>query len=876
MAVTALERTARRGRTTLRRGGITPAVGVWLFIGLLGGLAAWLYFGVVRELPAPRAPFTLSWWVIAAAFYVFEIKVVHLHFRKGAHSFSLSEVPLVIGLFFAGPGELVTAHVLAGGAALFIHRRPQGVKLAFNVATFALGTGVARLVFDRLAPGAGIGPDQWAAAIAAVLASNVVGMVAVTTVISLSEGRPHYLKMQQMAAMSTVVALTNATLALLAVTLLLADMRAIWLLAIPVTTLFLGYRSYLAERQQHETLELLYESSRIIQRSPEVDSALVALLEHTRLMFRAERAEIRLYAQTDGGEVLGTAVGPGSEVEVMLPQDPRETDWARSRLQDNGRAFIVMAGDEADGAAPADLRDAMVAPLRNDDGPIGIMLVANRLGDVTSFTDDDLQLFETVANHAATALENGQLERSLAQLSSLKEELRFQAYHDPLTGLANRALFVEEVERQLTDRPSELPVVLFVDVDDFKLVNDSFGHATGDALLTEIGERLRGCVRADDLAARLGGDEFGILLLDDPQLTRAQRVAERIMSALQSPFAIQGKQLRVGASIGIAASHGGVEAPQELLRNADVAMYTAKSRGKGQAAVFEPAMHTTMIQRHDLGAELHRAVGRDEFLLRFQPVVTLSHGEAVGAEALIRWRHPVRGVVSPAEFIAIAEESDVILPIGRWVLVEACREAQRWAPPAGKAPWVSVNLSARQVQQADFLQDVSAALKVSGLPAERLVLEVTETMMMHDLDGTADKLAALKRMGVRTAIDDFGTGYSSLSYLRRFPVDIIKIARDFVDVAEDDDWAFAHAMVSLGQTLGLQIVAEGVENGTQADRLQRMGCDFAQGYFFARPLRPDTMLERIAAGLAIPNRAARQPVQPVAPQQVAMPESLGA
>ncbi len=874
MAVTGLGRAAGRGQASLfRRAGITPAVLVWLFIGLLGALATWLYLGVVRELPSPRGPFILPWWLVAAGFYLFEIKVVHLHFRKGAHSFSLSEVPLVIGLFFAAPGDIVLAHVLAGGAALFLHRRPQTVKLAFNVATFALGTAVAVVVFDRLAPGIGIGPSQWAAAIAAVLASNVVSMLGVTTVISLSEGRPRYLKMQQMAAMSTVVAVTNATLALLAVTLLLSDVRAIWLLAVPIATLFLGYRAYLAERQQHETLELLYESSRIIQRSPEIDSALVSLLEHTRLMFRAERAEIRLYAQTDGGEVLGTTVGPGGEVAVMLPQDPRETDWARSRLDAKGKAFIVMATDEADGAPPADLRDAMVAPLRNDAGPIGIMLVANRLGEVTSFTEDDLRLFETVANHAATALENGQLERSLAQLSSLKEELRFQAYHDPLTGLANRTLFIEQVERQLNDMPSELPVVLFVDIDDFKIVNDTFGHATGDALLVKIAERLRGCLRADDLAARLGGDEFGILLVDDPQLSRALRVADRIMTTLRAPFAIHGKEVRVGATIGIAAGHGEAEAPHELLRNADVAMYTAKSLGKGQAAIFEPAMYTTMIQRHDLGAELHRAVGRDEFLLRFQPVVTLSHGETVGAEALIRWRHPLRGMVSPADFIGIAEESDVILPIGRWVLVEACREAQRWAPPAGNAPWVSVNLSARQVQQVSFLEDVSAALQVTGLPPERLVLEVTETLMMQDLDGTVDKLAALKRMGVRTAIDDFGTGYSSLSYLRRFPVDMIKIARDFVDVAEDDDWAFAHAMVNLGQTLGLQIVAEGVERGTQADRLQRMGCDFAQGFFFARPLRPETMLARIAGGLAIPNRAARQPVKP---HLVAIPDQLGA
>jgi diguanylate cyclase (GGDEF)-like protein len=856
-----------------RRAGITPAIRVWLFVGLLAALATWMYLTVVRELPALHAPFTLPWWLVAAGFYVIEIKVVHLHFRRGAHSFSLSEVPLVIGLFFATPGDLVLAHALAGGAALLIHRRQQTVKLAFNVATFALGTGVAVVVFHALGPGIGIGPQQWAAAIAAVLASNLAGMISVTTVISLSEGRPRYLKMQQMAAMSTVVALTNGTLALLAVTLLLADARAIWLLAIPITTLFLGYRSYLAERQQHETLELLYESSRIIQRSPEVDSALVALLEHTRLMFRAERAEIRLYAVAEGGEVLGTAVGPGSQVAVMRPQDPHETKWLRERLAaEGGKACIVTTYDKTDPVPAGDLYDAMVAPLRNDAGPIGIMLVANRLGDVTSFTVDDLQLFETVANHAAMALENGQLERSLAQLSSLKEELRFQAYHDPLTGLANRALFIDHVERHLKEKPGDLPVVLFVDVDDFKIVNDSFGHATGDALLVKVGERLRGCVRADDLAARLGGDEFGILLLDDPQLTRALRVADRIITALQAPFAILGQDLRVGASIGIASGHGGAEAPQELLRNADMAMYTAKSRGKGQAAVFEPAMHTTMIERHNLGAELHRAIGRDEFLLSFQPIVTLSHGDTVGAEALIRWRHPLRGVVSPAEFIAIAEESDVILPIGRWVLVEACHEAQRWVPPTGTAPWVSVNLSARQVHQPDFLDDVSAALRLTGLAPERLVLEVTETLMMQDLDGTADKLAALKRMGVRTAIDDFGTGYSSLSYLRRFPVDMIKIARDFVDVADDDDWAFAHAMVRLGQMLGLQIIAEGVERGSQADRLQRMGCDFAQGYFFARPLRPASMVQRVAQGAGA-GRAARKAVPP---QLVAVGEKITA
>jgi len=871
--VTAARRLGRRSTTSLIRGGIAPAVRVWLFIGILAALAVALYVGVVRDLPPPKGPFTLHFLVVALAFYVIEIKVVHLHFRRGAHSFSLSEVPLVLGLFFAAPGDIVLAHALAGGAALLIHRRQKPMKLAFNVATFALGTGLAVALFGMLAPGGGFGPIQCAAAILAVLASNFFGMVSVTTVISLSEGRPRYSKMRQMALMSTVVAVTNVSLALLAVALVIADVRAIWLLTIPMAMLFIGYRSYLSEYQQHEMLELLYESSRIIQRSPELDSALVALLEHTRLMFRAERAEIRLYPMTEGGPVLATSVGPDGEM-VMQPQDADQTEWLRSRLVQEGKAFIVPhLVEEEEEPAPLSLRGAMAAPLRNDTGPIGLMVVASRMGAVTSFTLDDLQLFETVANHAATALENGQLERSLAQLSSLKEELRFQAYHDPLTGLANRALFIEQVDRQLNDQPEALPVVLFVDVDDFKMVNDSFGHGTGDALLVEIGQRLRGCVRNDDMAARLGGDEFGILLVDDAMLSRAQGIAERIISALQTPFVIGGKELRVGASIGIAASTGAVEAPQELLRNADVAMYMAKARGKGQAAVFEPAMHATMIQRHDLGAALHRAVGRDEFLLRFQPVVSLAEGTTVGAEALIRWRHPIRGVVAPADFIGVAEQSDVILPIGRWVLVEACREAFRWDPARGLAPWVSVNLSARQVQQVSFLADVGAALEISGLPPDRLVLEVTETLMMQDPEGSAEKFAALKRMGVRTAIDDFGTGYSSLSYLRKFPVDMIKIARDFVDVADEDDWAFAHAIVSLGQRLGLKIVAEGVERAAQADRLHLMGCDYAQGYLFARPLQAGAMLRRVAAEQATAAPVSRAQLRP---RLASLPDVIGA
>jgi len=402
-------------------------------------------------------------------------------------------------------------------------------------------------------------------------------------------------------------------------------------------------------------------------------------------------------------------------------------------------------------------------------------------------------------------------------------------------------MFAEQVDAQLGARQPGLDtVVLFLDLDDFKIVNDTLGHGAGDRLLRVVAERINGCVRADDLAARLGGDEFAVLLLDNPNLDRSLAVAQRIIEALQVPFQIGGQEIAVGASIGIAATSRADDTADVLLRNADVAMYTAKAAGKRRAAVFEPTMHAALVARHSLSAELSRSLGRGELAVFFQPIVRLADGQMAGVEALVRWRHPTRGLILPGEFIALAEETGLILALGRWVLAESAMRFGAWQAQPGVADdfFVSVNISPLQLQQPEFIDEIESILGATGLDPNRLVLELTETAMFQDTEATIVKLGALRARGVRIALDDFGTGYSSLGYLRRFPVDILKIARDFV-VQPDlgaSEWAFAHAIVALGQTLGLHIIAEGIEEAAQVERLLQLGCEFGQGFHLGLPL----------------------------------------
>jgi diguanylate cyclase (GGDEF)-like protein/PAS domain S-box-containing protein len=434
----------------------------------------------------------------------------------------------------------------------------------------------------------------------------------------------------------------------------------------------------------------------------------------------------------------------------------------------------------------------------------------------------------------------------ISERKDLEAELINQALHDPLTGLANRTLLLDRIAHALAraGRSDSPTTVLFLDLDGFKTVNDSLGHAAGDELLRAVADRLAVHLRPTDTIARLGGDEFAILL-EDTGTEAATPIAERLGRGLAAAFNVRGREIVARASIGIATGAPGQRAADELLRDADLAMYMAKREGKGGHAVFEAAMHTAVLERLELEADLSRALAAGEIVVYYQPIVRLADASLTGMEALVRWNRPGHGLVPPAGFIPAAEETGLISEIGRWVLEEACRQVAAWQVDHPDSPplQLSVNLSARQLQDPGLVGEVEEALRRSGLDPGRLVLEITESMIMKEPDTAAERLRSLKQLGIRLAIDDFGTGYSSLNYLRRFPVDILKIDKAFVGAIAGgpEDAALAHAIIRLADTLELDTVAEGIETEEQLAELLRLGCELGQGYLFARPLPADAM-----------------------------------
>jgi diguanylate cyclase (GGDEF)-like protein len=870
---------ARNARSRLRpfHAGTSGSKRVWLFTLVLTWLTIALGLLLVPAEPPIPVPVMIPPWLLAACFYLAEAKVIHLHIGRSAHSFSMSELPLVAGLFLVNPPAFIVARLVGSAIALFFNRRQRGVKLAFNLAQFSLASVVSVAIAHAIVPpGSAFGPPVWAAVLLVALVENLIGVLSVSTAISLAEGTPQYRRIPEMLKIGVVVSLTNASLALMLLTVLWANPQSVWLFVVPTVTAALAYRAYISERQQHQSIELLYESTRILQRSPQLDTALVDLLDHARKMFRVDVAEIRLLPRHEGDDILRCQVGPGEYIEVMQPVGPALEDpiLIRAVSERQGRLVdLPAAGADTDGERGI-VRKALVAPLLGESTLVGTLLVSDPLNDLSTFEAEDLKLFETLANHTAIALENGQLEQSLEQLGRLKEELHHQASHDPLTGLANRSLFTQLVASRLEARdPSgTVPIVLFVDLDDFKLVNDTLGHAAGDALLIAVGDRLLSVLRATDMAARLGGDEFAVLLRDTPDMKASMRVANRLTAAMGPLFEIDGRDVNVRASVGVAAGRPGVDSAGDLLRNADVAMYSAKARGKGRVVVFEPSMHDAVMVRAQLSADLEHAISAREFVLQYQPIVEIATGRMIGVEALVRWEHPERGRIGPDDFIRVAEESDSILEIGRWVLSQACQQIRSWQRLIGSDPFtVSVNISARQLAQPDFVDEVLTIIREAGVAPTQIVLEMTETSMLQDSAATRSKLHDLRDAGIGVSIDDFGTGYSSLSYLQRFPVTTLKIARDFVDVdgLDPEAWELANAIVALGRALRLSVVAEGVEQWSQLGRLRTLGCEFAQGFYFARPLDPASIEAVLAHGSvltgdedAAPGPAGDRPTRP--------------
>ena len=475
-------------------------------------------------------------------------------------------------------------------------------------------------------------------------------------------------------------------------------------------------------------------------------------------------------------------------------------------------------------------RNLLVAPMIADGRAIGAIVVEHPSGKIRGVDRRVMAVLGQACAIAALNLRNAVLLRDVQDL----------AERDSLTGAANRRMFQMSLERVVAALPNPeqtVTAVLFVDLDDFKIVNDTLGHAAGDALLQAVTERISASVRSNDLVARLGGDEFAILTDDAPDLKRSLAMAERLTRELRLPYAINERTVSVTASIGIASARDATESADDVVRNADVAMYMAKANGKAGFAVFDPGMHAAIRDRHELGAQLQHAVELGQLRLMYQPIVDLRDGVLAGVEALVRWQHPERGLVAPGEFIEIAEENGAILPIGRWVLREACREAMGWSDMDPDS-FLCVNVSAREIQQPGFVDAVQEALAEAGMAAARLNLEITETALLKATPSTIATLEALRDLGVGIVIDDFGTGYFSLSHLRQFPVDVLKIASEFVQVPDTDSKtaALAGAIIAMGGSLGIKTVAEGIETAEQAARMRDLGCSYAQGFFFAKPL----------------------------------------
>jgi diguanylate cyclase (GGDEF)-like protein len=811
-----------------------PGTRVAAFILLLAAAAIATWVAHAASLAATPSSVRIPLPALALIFAATEIYVLHIQVRREAQTVSLSEIPLVLGLYFASPATLGCAWVLGPGLVFFLYRRQAPVKVAFNLALLLAQSVLSIEVFRALGGAAsGPTPHTWPALFVAIAVSGAFAALATTLVIGLSEGSLRLRDLVREPFSALPMSLAVATVALSVTAALSYDFR----LAIPVAgslaLLIVGYRAYASLAGRHLSLERLYRLSQAVTGSPEVDEVLTSVLAQAQEMLSAEQAcvvflpgspqERALQATLQsGGSLLRTEVA-GAEFAVA--------PW--TRITDEGAPLLVPRGTRTPALrnllAQQGVRDMIVVPLRGEAGVVGALWVGDRLGDVRSFDNTDVQLLETVANQAGIALQNGQL----------IDRLRHEALHDALTGLPNRAMLLERLARAVPEcdpAAGDGLAVMLCDLDGFKQVNDTLGHAYGDLLLQEVGRRFASAAPEGATVARLGGDEFAVLIPHVPHEDFTRAAAAAISATLEEPLHVDGLDLEVGVSIGVAHADDCTDA-SALLRHADAAMYEAK-RNSRSVELYRPDLeHGSSVARLSLVGALRSGLNSGQLALHVQPQVSLRTGEITGVEALARWRRPDGTLLPPDEFIPVAERSGLIRPLTSRVLEGAIEAASIWSRGDDNLN-VAVNLSTRNLLDTDLADEVDRLLRRYGLPAERLTLEITESGVLTDPQRSMRVLQHLQDMGVTLSIDDFGTGYSSLSHLRRLPVSEVKIDKSFVFtmLESPDDDVIVRSIIDLARNLSRHAVAEGVEDIATWHRLRQLGCDSAQGFVIARPM----------------------------------------
>ena len=843
------------------RSGLIPwFIAVLAASGLLAVLVdSWLFPDATHIAHQP-----LPWILLLVAFAATESFDVNLELGENAHSFTINEIPMVIGLFFLSPGELVAARVIGGLIVLIWPYRHNGVKFLFNAGLFIAEAGVALLVFHSILALDWGTTGAWIGAIVAVIVMNALGALSVSTVINLSGGQPD--RLSRVLALGTISTFATANLGLLAVELLTDDVSAVWMLAPVIGVLYLAYRQYGSLQMKYSSLRQLHEFTRVLAASPELTTTIHHSLQQARAVMSARSAEICLFERGKGWSDVRLTLDDEGELHTAPADDLSDNDPLLALMgETGGRSVVIGVGPSDEGAAlileSRQAHDLAACALLSSGQVIGSIAVLDHRGQVSTFADEDLHVFETLANHVSVSLEKARL---IDQLRSDAAEKEYQALHDQLTGLGNRSLFMQLAELELESIRNEggHVAVLLMDLNRFKDINDTLGHHAGDVLLGLVADRLAASLRPGDTAMRLGGDEFVFLLPNVRDRDHAQELGAELLHRLAEPFTIGNLGVAIGAALGIAVGPEHGADPGTLLQHADIAMYSAKEAGEGRALLFNHGLTIAGTRRLSLGGELRTALDNGDLEVHYQPVASIRSGEIMGMEALLRWNHSSHGWIPPEDIVALAEHLGLIRPLTTFVLEAAARQCCQWRL-GGYDLHVAVNLATQSLIDANLPTDIIETLDRSGLAHDALILEITETQVIREPEQTLDVLHRLNDSGITIAVDDFGTGYSSLSYLTRLPVGEIKIDKSFVQqmMIDPTSQKIVRSIVDLGANLAMTVVAEGVEGLLVWDALDQMGCDLAQGYYLSRPADGATITDWM--------RARRRRSQDLAALQVA-------